>query len=173
MPEPNVQTIRYATADSSLGPLFFAVTDKGLCAVSFGEDPEERCAELRARFPGAALRLDPAGLAATVRSLQMAVDSPGRAVHLPTDVGGTAFQQRVWRALRSIPPGSTESYAALARRIGRPGAARAVAGACAANPLAVLVPCHRVVRSDGTLGGYRWGIERKRMLLAREAPAAD
>jgi AraC family transcriptional regulator, regulatory protein of adaptative response / methylated-DNA-[protein]-cysteine methyltransferase len=168
----NVKTIRYATADSSLGRLFLAMTDKGLCAVSFDGDAQVRCAELRARFPGAELRPDPAGLEATVRGLRHAVDAPGQEVALPTDTGGTVFQQRVWRALQAIPPGRTESYAGLARRIGRPGAARAVAGACAANPLAVLVPCHRVLRSDGALGGYRWGLERKRTLLAREASAA-
>jgi AraC family transcriptional regulator, regulatory protein of adaptative response / methylated-DNA-[protein]-cysteine methyltransferase len=155
------------------GRLFLAATDKGLCAVSLGGNPQERCEELRARFPGAELKSDPVGLEATVRGLRQVVDAPGREVVLPTDTGGTEFQQRVWGALRTIPPGSTESYAGLARRIGRPGAARAVAGACAANPLAVLVPCHRVVRSDGALGGYRWGLELKRTLLAREATAAS
>ena len=156
--------IRWRTVDSSLGPVLVAATDKGLCRISFGEGE----AELRARFPAAELRSADAvtdRLAAAVAAL---VEDPAATPDLPVDVGGTAFQQAVWAALRAIPPGQTRSYGDIAAAIGRPGAVRAAGTACGGNGLAVLIPCHRVVRGDGALGGYAWGVERKRALLARE-----
>jgi AraC family transcriptional regulator of adaptative response/methylated-DNA-[protein]-cysteine methyltransferase len=126
--------------------------------------------ELQDRFPRATLAGGDAAFEALVAKVIAMVEEPARGFDLPLDLRGTAFQQRVWQALRHVPPGSTASYAEIAARIGAPGGARAVARACAANPVAVAVPCHRVVRTDGALSGYRWGVERKRMLLEREAP---
>lgn len=163
------EQIRYAVAPSALGQVLVAATGRGLCAIELGDDPVALAAGLRARFPHAALEGDSPELAAAVRAVVELVERPGRGLELPLDMRGTAFQRRVWAALREIPPGATASYAEVAQRIGQPGAARAVAQACAANTLAVAVPCHRVVRGDGEAGGYRWGGARKRALLAREA----
>ena len=157
-------TIRWGTVNTSLGSVLVAATDKGLCRISFGEGE----ADLRARFPHA--RLCPADAALDVMAGHVAalVEDPRADVALPTDVQGTAFQQAVWAALRAIPPGETRSYGEIAAAIGRPGAVRAAGSACGDNRLAVLIPCHRVLRSDGALGGYAWGLERKQALLARE-----
>ena len=159
------ETIRWTVAATSLGPLLIAATDRGLCRVSFDED----AAALRRRFPAAAV--EPGGaafddLAARVVAL---VESPDRDHDLPMDVRGTAFQEAVWQALRRIPAGETRTYRELAALAGNAGAVRAAGSACGANPLAILVPCHRAQRTDGTLGGYAYGLDRKRALLAREA----
>jgi AraC family transcriptional regulator of adaptative response/methylated-DNA-[protein]-cysteine methyltransferase len=161
-------TIRQATAATSLGLLLVAATDAGICAILLGEDARLLAFDLRRRFPRAAIVEADAGFASTLRAVARLVEAPRRPLALPLDIQGTIFQQRVWRALREIPPGATRSYAEVARAIGNPRATRAVAGACAANPLAVAIPCHRVVRSDGDLAGYRWGAARKRELLRRE-----
>ncbi len=160
--------IRFAIGSCSLGCVLVASTDKGVCAISLGEDPEKLARELQDRFPNAALAGDDADFARRVSVAVGLVEAPGTGSDLPLDLRGTAFQIRVWQALRRIPPGETASYAEIARRIGRPNSARAVARACAANGHAVAVPCHRVVRLDGEPGGYRWGVERKRVLLERE-----
>ena len=160
--------IRFAVAECSLGAILVAATDKGVAAIQFGADPERLVHELQDRFPKATLKGGDAGFEQMVVGVIGFVEAPKRGLDLPVDVRGTAFQQRVWQALRQIPLGSTASYAEIARRIGNPTAVRAVAQACAANPAAMVIPCHRVVRSDGDLGGYRWGIERKRELLHRE-----
>lgn len=164
--------IRFAVGVCSLGSILVAATERGVCAILLGDDPDALLRDLQDRFPRAALRGGDASFEATVALAVGLVEAPGRAPALPLDIGGTAFQQRVWEALRDIPPGRTASYTDLAKAIGRPAAVRAVAQACAANPVAVAIPCHRVVRSDGALSGYRWGIERKRALLDREAASA-
>ncbi len=156
--------IRWRTVDTSLGPMLVAATPKGLCRISFGEGE----AALRARFPQAQLCPADAELDAMAAKVAALVDDPRADPALPTDVRGTAFQQAVWAALRTIPPGETRSYGDIAAAIGRPGAVRAAGTACGDNTLAVLIPCHRVLRSDGSLGGYAWGVERKQALLARE-----
>jgi AraC family transcriptional regulator, regulatory protein of adaptative response / methylated-DNA-[protein]-cysteine methyltransferase len=162
------QTIRHCRADSSLGPVVIAATEQGICMMEFG-DPEQLVAELQRRFPKATVTPAEDALQGLVEQVLVLIDEPSRAVELPLDIRGTAFQRRVWTALRDLPAGETVSYEQLARRLGKPGAARAVAGACAANTLAVAVPCHRVVNAAGELAGYRWGIERKQTLLDREA----
>jgi AraC family transcriptional regulator of adaptative response/methylated-DNA-[protein]-cysteine methyltransferase len=164
--------IRFAVAQCSLGALLVAATDKGVCAIALGDDPDPLVKELQDRFPRAELRGGDAAFEAMVAVVVGAVERPGPALDVPLDIRGTAFQQRVWLALREIPPGRTCSYIEVAERIGSPTSVRAVAAACAANTLAVAVPCHRVVRSDGGLSGYRWGVERKRALLAREGEGA-
>lgn len=161
--------IRFAVGESSLGAILVAESDKGICAVSLGDDPDDLVRELQDRFPRATLIGGDAAFEKRVAEVVGMVETPGKGSDLPLDIRGTAFQQRVWTALRQIPAGQTLSYAELADRIGDPKAVRAVAGACAANTLAVLVPCHRIVRTDGSLSGYRWGVERKRTLLTREA----
>ena len=161
--------IRFAIAACSLGALLVASTDKGVCAILLGDDAEMLLRDLQDRFPQADLRGAEADYEQTVARVIGLVETPALGLDLPLDVRGTAFQQRVWQALREIPAGSTVSYAELARRIGLPTGARAVAGACAANALAIAIPCHRVVRNDGALSGYRWGVERKQQLLEREA----
>ncbi len=167
------QRIAYALVRTSLGWLLLAATDKGLCGLDFGPT-REGLAELAARrFPGAELVADDPELAALAECVAAAVDTGLALGELPLDVRGTAFQHTVWQALREIPRGQTVSYAELAARIGRPTAVRAVARACADNPLAVVIPCHRAVAADGALTGYRWGIERKRELLERERLAAE
>jgi len=162
-------TIHFAIGACSLGAILVAATERGVCAIEFGADPQNLAERLQDRFPKARLIGGDAAFEATVAQVVAAVEAPGKALDLPLDVQGTAFQQRVWHALRQIPPGSTASYAEVAERIGMPRAVRAVAAACAANPAAVAIPCHRVVRRDGGLAGYAWGVERKRALLAREA----
>ena len=161
--------IHFAIAVCSLGALLVASTDKGVCAILLGDDAEMLLRDLQDRFPQADLRGAEADYEQTVARVIGLVETPALGLDLPLDVRGTAFQQRVWQALREIPAGSTVSYAELARRIGLPTGARAVAGACAANALAIAIPCHRVVRNDGALSGYRWGVERKQQLLEREA----
>ena len=161
--------VRFAVADTSLGALLVAESDKGICAVALGDDPDTLVRDLQDRFPKACLIGDDDVFQRRVAEVVGLVEHPGRGVELPLDIRGTAFQQKVWAALRRIPAGQTLSYAELAERIGDPKAVRAVAGACAANSLALLVPCHRIVRTDGALSGYRWGTERKRVLLQRES----
>jgi AraC family transcriptional regulator of adaptative response/methylated-DNA-[protein]-cysteine methyltransferase len=159
------ETIRWATAETDLGTMLVAATEKGICRLSFDEDG----GDLRRRFPNA--RIKPGGSAMTdlVRQAVEAVNAPEKPHELPLDVRGTAFQQAVWRELSRIPPGETLSYAALAARAGKPGAARAAGSACGANSVAVLVPCHRARRGDGSLGGFAYGLGRKEALLWREA----
>lgn len=165
--------IRFAIGQCSLGAILVAMSDKGICAILLGDDAEALLRELQDRFPSARLIGGDGDFEQKVALVVGLVESPGRELDLPLDIRGTVFQQKVWQALRQIPAGATISYAELARRIGQPRAVRAVAGACAANALAVAIPCHRVVRSDGGLSGYRWGIARKRQLLAREAELAE
>ena len=161
--------IRFAVGECSLGSILVARSERGVCAIFLGDDPDALTRELQDRFPRATLiGADPA-FEDVVAKVVGLIEAPGTGVDLPLDVRGTAFQQRVWRALRAIPAGSTASYREIASRIGAPRAVRAVAHACAVNPVAVAIPCHRVVRSDGGLAGYRWGVERKRELLEREA----
>ena len=161
--------IRFAVGECSLGSILVARSERGVCAIFLGDDPDALTRELQDRFPRATLiGADPA-FEDVVAKVVGLIEAPGTGVDLPLDVRGTAFQQRVWRALREIPAGSTASYREIASRIGAPRAVRAVAHACAVNPVAVAIPCHRVVRSDGGLAGYRWGVERKRELLEREA----
>ncbi|MBB6123555.1 bifunctional DNA-binding transcriptional regulator/O6-methylguanine-DNA methyltransferase Ada [Sphingobium subterraneum] len=162
-------TIRFAVVDSSLGPMLVAATAKGLCRISFDEGEPD----LRAKFPLADIGPGDAGFAQLVRDVVALVDDPARAADLPVDVQGTAFQQAVWTALRAIPPGETRTYSEIAAMVGRPGAVRAAGTACGVNHLAVLIPCHRVLRSNGGLGGYAYGLARKEQLLAREKGHAD
>jgi AraC family transcriptional regulator of adaptative response/methylated-DNA-[protein]-cysteine methyltransferase len=163
------ETIRFAVAACSLGALLVAVTGKGICSILLGDDPDALVRDLQDRFPKAELIGAEAGFEDTVAQVVAFVEAPRIGLGLPLDVRGTAFQQRVWQALRSIPAGRTVGYAELAAQLGMPQGARAVAGACAANPVAVAIPCHRVVRNDGSISGYRWGVERKKTLLEREA----
>jgi AraC family transcriptional regulator of adaptative response/methylated-DNA-[protein]-cysteine methyltransferase len=162
------EEIRFAVGQCSLGAILVAATGAGLCAITMGEDPEALVRDLQDRFPKARLVGGDATFERTVAAVVAFVEEPGRGLELPLDIRGTAFQQRVWDALRSIPAGETVTYTDIAARLGRPEAVRAVAGACAANAIAVAIPCHRVVRRDGDLSGYRWGIERKAELLRRE-----
>ena len=164
--------VRFALGECSLGYVLIAASEAGLCAILMGDDPDALVRDLRERFATIAPVEAKSELEDSVVAVLGVIEDPCRDLDLPLDVSGTAFQQRVWRALLELPAGTTASYADLARAIGSPGAVRAVAGACAANPLAVAIPCHRVVRTDGSLSGYRWGIERKRALLAREAARA-
>jgi AraC family transcriptional regulator of adaptative response/methylated-DNA-[protein]-cysteine methyltransferase len=160
--------IRFAIGECSLGSILVAASERGICAITLGDDPEALVRDLQDRFPRAALVGGDVEFERMVAAVVGLVEEPGRGLDLPLDVRGTAFQQRVWQALREIPAGTTATYAEIARRIGEPKAVRAVAGACAANAIAVAIPCHRVVRTDGSLSGYRWGVERKRALLAKE-----
>lgn len=160
-------TIRYTVAQSSLGPMLIAATDKGLCRISFDEDETN----LTQRFPHADICPADEGFADLAAAVVALTDHPERRMNLPVDVQGTAFQQAVWDALRAIPPGETRSYKEVAASIGKPGAVRATGTACGDNPLPLLVPCHRVLRSDGGLGGYAYGLARKEKLLEREAEA--
>ena len=160
--------ISFAVGECSLGSILVAQSVKGICAILLGDDPAALVKDVQDRFPQAALVGGNRGFEQTVATVVAAVEAPALGLDLPLDVRGTAFQERVWRALRDIPPGTTASYADVARRIGSPRSTRAVAQACAANPVAVAIPCHRVVRTDGALSGYRWGVARKRELLARE-----
>ena len=164
------EPIRFVVVRSYLGPVLVAATGRGICAIEFGSSAGALKGLLRARFPKAELLGPDPGLRQTVAGVLSLLDEPrGSRPALPLDIRGTAFQRRVWRALTRIPAGSTATYAEVAARIGRPEAARAVARACAANQVAVAIPCHRVVRADGGLGGYRWGVERKKKLLERES----
>lgn len=161
--------IRFAVGECSLGSILVAATAKGVCAILLGDDPDALVRDVQDRFPKAQLIGGDRAFEQWVAKVVGFVEAPGLGLDLPLDVRGTAFQQRVWQKLREIPPGATASYADIAQRIGAPKAVRAVAQACASNAIAVAIPCHRVVRSDGGLSGYRWGVERKRALLAREA----
>jgi AraC family transcriptional regulator of adaptative response/methylated-DNA-[protein]-cysteine methyltransferase len=163
--------IRFAIESCRLGFVLVGASDKGVCAILLGDDQEALAATLKARFPNATLINGDRDFKRQVAQVVKAVATPRAGIDLPLDVQGTAFQQRVWEALRQIPPGTTASYSEIARRIGRPRAVRAVASACAANWIAVAIPCHRVVRHDGNLSGYRWGVERKRALLDKEREA--
>ena len=161
--------IRFAVGQASLGAVLVAATDKGVAAIMLGDDPEALVRALQDKFPRAKLLGGDAGFERTVAQVVGLVEAPGQRFDLPLDIRGTAFQQQVWQALRAIPAGRTASYSEIAKAIGRPGAVRAVAQACAGNPLAVAIPCHRVVRTNGDLSGYRWGVARKRALIEREA----
>jgi AraC family transcriptional regulator of adaptative response/methylated-DNA-[protein]-cysteine methyltransferase len=163
--------IRFATARSYLGWVLVAATDQGICRIDFADTSEALRSRLKASFPQAALLADDPDFGNVVAQVLAFLEKPKRDLGLPLDIQGTAFQRRVWMALQDIPAGSTVSYGDVAARIGKPQAARAVAQACAANNLAVAIPCHRVVRRDGDLGGYRWGLDRKRALLDREEDA--
>ncbi len=163
--------IRFAIGECTLGSILVAASDRGVCAILLGDDPDRLARDLQERFPRATLIGGDAQFEQLVAKVVGFVEAPGLGLDLPLDVRGTAFQQRVWQALLAVPPGETVSYTEIARRIGAPASVRAVAQACAANPLAVAIPCHRVVRTDGGLSGYRWGVERKRTLLRREASA--
>ncbi len=162
------ERVAYAIAPCSLGVALVAATARGPCAILLGDDDDAVERELTARFPKAALCAGGQAATKVLARVIALVERPQDGLELPLDVRGTAFQRRVWEALRALPPGQTITYTALAARVGAPSGARAVAAACASNPLAVAIPCHRVVRSDGALAGYRWGVERKRALLGRE-----
>ena len=160
--------VRFAIAGCSLGAILVAATAKGVTAILLGDDPDALARDLQDRFPNANLIGGDKTFERLVAKVIAFVEAPRAKFDLPLDVQGTAFQHRVWQTLRDIPAGSTASYADIAKRIGKPKAVRAVAGACAANAVAIAIPCHRVVRTDGSLSGYRWGVKRKRALLARE-----
>jgi len=162
-------SIRFAIGECSLGAILVAASQRGVCAILLGDDPDALARDLQERFPRAELIGGDVGFERLVARVVGFVEAPRRGLDLPLDIRGTAFQQRVWQALRQIPAGETVSYTQIAERIGAPESMRAVAGACAANCLAVAIPCHRVVRIDGGLAGYRWGVERKRALIEREA----
>lgn len=166
------ETVRYAIAPCSLGRVLVATSAHGIIALFLGSDDAELRGELADRFDAATVEEGGAAMDAIIAQVVAFVDSPAEELNVPLDIRGTAFQQSVWGVLRKIPPGTTASYREIAEQIGRPAAVRAVAQACGANPIAIIVPCHRVVRSDGALAGYRWGVERKRALLEREATAS-
>jgi AraC family transcriptional regulator of adaptative response/methylated-DNA-[protein]-cysteine methyltransferase len=163
--------IRFAIGECSLGSILVATSARGVCAILLGDDPDALARDLQDRFPRANLIGGDRQFEQLVAKVVGFVETPALGLDLPLDVRGTAFQQRVWQALRRIPVGSTASYTDIAKRIGSPNSVRAVAQACAANALAVAIPCHRVVKTDGALSGYRWGVERKRALLKRERHA--
>jgi AraC family transcriptional regulator of adaptative response/methylated-DNA-[protein]-cysteine methyltransferase len=163
--------IHFAVGECSLGSILVAQSARGVCAILLGDDPNQLVRDLQKNFPRANLIGGDTGFEQLVSKVVGFVEAPSLGLDLPLDVRGTAFQQRVWQALQKIPAGSTASYTDIAKRIGSPASGRAVAQACGANTLAVAIPCHRVVRHDGALSGYRWGVERKRTLLEREARA--
>jgi AraC family transcriptional regulator of adaptative response/methylated-DNA-[protein]-cysteine methyltransferase len=165
--------IRFAVRRCSLGLALVATNEKGVCAILLGDEEEALREELRRRFPRAQLTETEQDQEGFVAAALAFLEAPASRPEFPFNARGTEFQRRVWAALRDIPPGATASYAEIARRIGAPTATRAVAGACAANPIAVAIPCHRILRSDGQLSGYRWGVARKRALLAREGRATE
>ncbi len=165
------ETIRYAEGDSSLGAFVVAASDKGVVALQFGAI-ESLLPALRLRLPEAAFAADPVGLAGTLAAARQLIEQPAELVDLPLDLRGSDFELRVWRALRRIPPGETTYYGAIATGLGTPRLSREVGQACSDNPVAVAVPCHRVLKKDGSLSGYRWGLRRKRTLLEREQAAA-
>jgi AraC family transcriptional regulator, regulatory protein of adaptative response / methylated-DNA-[protein]-cysteine methyltransferase len=163
------EEIAFATGESTLGTVLVARSAQGICAIFIGSAAGQLAADLAVQFPKSALVRNDRQLAGDLDKILRFIEAPARGLDLALDIRGTPFQRRVWDALCAIPSGRTVTYAALARRIGEPGAARAVASACAANAIALAIPCHRVIRSDGTLSGYRWDVERKRVLIAREA----
>lgn len=160
--------IRFAVGESALGSVLVAGTERGICAITLGDEPDTLLRALQDQFTQARLIGDDAAFQRHVARVVGFIEAPGANLNLPLDIQGTSFQRRVWQALREIPLGETASYADIAARMGAPKSVRAVAGACAANKLALAIPCHRVVRSDGSLSGYRWGVERKRAMLRRE-----
>ena len=164
-------TIDFALGESSLGQILVALSERGVCAISLGDQAEPQIEHLLQKFPTARLNPDNAALKSILDQVLAFVESPSRNLDLTLDLRGTPFQQQVWHALTAIPPGSTSTYTTIANRIGEPTAVRAVASACAANPVALAVPCHRVITSNGSLSGYRWGVARKAELLRREALA--
>lgn len=161
-------TLRFAVGACSLGSVLVAASEKGVAAIFLGDDPDVLITDLQRRFPRATLVGGDKSFEDIMGKVVGLIEAPKRDVELPLDVRGAAFQHQVWQALRDIPPGTTATYSEIAERIGMPKAVRAVAAACAANKIAVAIPCHRVVRSDGALSGYRWGVDRKRRLIARE-----
>jgi len=163
--------ISFTTGESALGTVLVARSARGVCAILIGSQAGELTADLAARFPESPRVRNDRKLDGDLQKIVRFIETPARGLDLDLDIHGTPFQRRVWDALCGIPAGRTVTYAALARRIGEPGSARAVANACAANAIALAIPCHRVVRSDGTLSGYRWGVERKRAMIEREALA--
>ena len=163
------ETVRYAISATSLGAILVGATTKGVCSIQLGDDPQTLVRALESRFAGATLVGDDPSFAETVAKVVGFVESPHGTLDLPLDIRGTAFQERVWSALTRIGPGVTSTYAEVAKAIGAPNAARAVAAACAANELAIAIPCHRVIKADGAISGYRWGVQRKSTLLRREA----
>jgi AraC family transcriptional regulator, regulatory protein of adaptative response / methylated-DNA-[protein]-cysteine methyltransferase len=164
--------IRFAIGKASLGSVLVAASAKGVCAILMGDDPDALRRNLRDRFPDVQPVTDEAGLEDMVGKVVDFIEAPGTALDLKLDMRGTEFERRVWQALGEIPVGSTATYGEIARRLGAPATAQDVAAACAANALAVAIPCHRVVNADGSVSGYRWGVRRKRVLLSREAAAA-
>ncbi|WP_136622248.1 MULTISPECIES: methylated-DNA--[protein]-cysteine S-methyltransferase [Mesorhizobium] len=166
----NLDTITYAIGESAIGKILAARSHIGVCAILIGSDADALEQDLGDRFPGKMLVEDEATLRGDLAAIARFIETPSVGLDLPLDLRhGTPFQQRVWDVLRTIPCGATITYTALAQRLGRPNGARAVATACAANAIAIGIPCHRVVSADGTLSGYRWGVERKRALLNKEA----
>jgi AraC family transcriptional regulator of adaptative response/methylated-DNA-[protein]-cysteine methyltransferase len=166
-------SIRYSVVMCSLGRLLVAVSDRGVCAVRFGDSTRELITELRREFSFADVQEEVTGISDLVRRVVSCVDGQTIDPDIPLDIRGTAFQAKVWETLRKIPRGETRTYAEIADKISKPSAVRAVANACASNPVAVLVPCHRIVRTDGSMGGYRWGMERKKQLLEMEQAPVD
>ncbi len=166
------ETIRFVTVATPLGWALVAATERGVCMTALGDDRDRLAAMVRERFPAATVVAEDPGLKDWADQVVRFITAPGQTPDLPLDIRGTAFQTRVWRALQKIPLGRTASYSEIARALGQPKAVRAVAQACAANNLALIVPCHRAIREDGDLAGYRWGLERKRALLEREQEAA-
>jgi AraC family transcriptional regulator of adaptative response/methylated-DNA-[protein]-cysteine methyltransferase len=162
------ERIRFALGECSLGSILVAASERGVCTIALGDEPEPLLRELEQQFPRAELIGGDRDFERLVARVVGLVERPQRDSKLPLDIRGTAFQERVWQALRKVEPGSTLSYTELAKRVGEPSAVRAVARACASNRIAIAIPCHRVVRADGSLSGYRWGVERKRRLLERE-----
>jgi len=163
--------MRFAVGQCSLGAILVAQSQRGICAILLGDDPDQMVRDLQDQFPKAEIIGCDGEFEQLIAQVVGFIEAPSMGMHLPLDVQGTAFQERVWRALREIPPGATASYSDIAARIGSPKAVRAVAQACATNHIAVAIPCHRVVRRDGDISGYRWGVDRKRELLRREAQA--
>jgi AraC family transcriptional regulator of adaptative response/methylated-DNA-[protein]-cysteine methyltransferase len=165
-------TISYALDKCSLGNVLIAQSEKGICALLLGDDSQSLVDDLHQRFLKATITAGDSKFQHSVKNIVAAIEQPQVAINLPLDIRGTLFQQRVWQALQKIPAGETRSYSEIAEAIGSPKAVRAVAGACAANAIAVIIPCHRVVRNDGNLSGYRWGVERKQQLLQQESTSS-
>jgi AraC family transcriptional regulator of adaptative response/methylated-DNA-[protein]-cysteine methyltransferase len=165
--------IRYTVIATELGKLLVATTERGVCAVRFGESDAALLRELKSDFEAAEIHRDDQGLAALATQVKQLLSGSAAPLNIPLDLRGTAFQQMVWKELRHIPAGQTRSYAEVAKTIGRPKAVRAVANACASNPVALVVPCHRVVQKNGSLAGYRWGVKRKAALLEKEHSAVS